>query len=116
VTVRTGEIDGAGVRFTVEDNGIGMDAATQKRIFEDFFSTKGYKGTGLGLTVTKKIIEEHHGSLTFSSEPGAAKGPSSPLYCQIRTTSLPGEPFPNPTLNGPSPRQPAIPCLAMAIS
>jgi len=70
VTVRTENIEGTGVKFSVEDNGVGMDVETQKRIFEDFFSTKGYKGTGLGLTVTKKIIEEHRGELTFSSQPG----------------------------------------------
>jgi PAS domain S-box-containing protein len=58
------------VRFEVTDNGMGMDDETQSKLFSSFFSTKGGKGTGLGLLVTKKIVEEHGGSITFSSRPG----------------------------------------------
>ena len=46
-----------------------MDKETQGKIFNGFFSTKGYKGTGLGLPVTQKIVKEHGGELTFESEP-----------------------------------------------
>lgn len=52
-----------GVRVTVADNGTGMDAATKNRIFEPFFSTKGITGTGLGLWISRDIVEKHKGRL-----------------------------------------------------
>ena len=70
VTVKTDCPEPWSLRIQVSDNGMGMDEETQKKIFTGFFSTKGYKGTGLGLPVTKKIIKEHGGALTFESEPG----------------------------------------------
>ena len=70
VKVETDSPPGWGVRFQVSDNGTGMDKKTQDKLFTDFFTTKGYKGTGLGLPVTHKIIEEHEGVLTFESEAG----------------------------------------------
>lgn len=50
-----------GVFVTVADTGSGMDALTQARIFEPFFSTKGITGTGLGLWVSHGILEKHGG-------------------------------------------------------
>lgn len=70
VTVKTDKPEGWTIRIRVLDNGTGMDKETQKKIFTGFFSTKGYKGTGLGLPVTQKIVREHGGDLTFQSEPG----------------------------------------------
>jgi signal transduction histidine kinase len=70
VKVKTDRPAGWGVRFQVKDNGTGMDEATRKRLFADFFTTKGYKGTGLGLPVTDKIVREHEGELFFDSNPG----------------------------------------------
>ncbi len=70
VTVRTDQPDGWGVRFTVMDNGTGIDEKIQGRLFKDFYTTKGYKGTGLGLPVTKKIVKEHRGELAFETEQG----------------------------------------------
>ena len=58
------------ITVKVEDNGPGMPDEVQKRIFEPFFSTKGSKGTGLGLAVVKKTIEEHGGTLELISEVG----------------------------------------------
>jgi signal transduction histidine kinase len=60
----------AGIRITVADNGTGMDAATQERIFEPFFSTKGITGTGLGLWVSREIVDKHHGHLRVRSRLG----------------------------------------------
>ena len=54
----------------VQDNGVGIAERDQKRIFEPFFSTKGQRGTGLGLAVTKKIVEEHHGLVELESKVG----------------------------------------------
>ncbi len=70
VIVRTDRPEGWGVRFQVIDNGTGMDEETQSKLFTDFFTTKGYKGTGLGLPVTQKIIREHNGVLEFNSSKG----------------------------------------------
>lgn len=52
----------------VSDNGSGIPPEAQKKLFQVFFSTKGSKGTGLGLAVTHKIIEEHGGRIDVDSE------------------------------------------------
>jgi two-component system NtrC family sensor kinase len=54
----------------VIDNGSGIPPSMMSHMFELFHSTKGNRGTGLGLAVTKKIVEEHEGTITVSSEPG----------------------------------------------
>jgi signal transduction histidine kinase len=56
--------------FSVADDGVGMDAETQARLFTEFFSAKGRKGTGLGLYVANKIIEQHRGAIEVSSAVG----------------------------------------------
>jgi PAS domain S-box-containing protein len=59
------------VQLTVADTGHGIPQDAVTRIFEPFFTTKEFgKGTGLGLTVVKDIIEEHQGAITVESEPG----------------------------------------------
>ena len=58
------------IKFEISDNGIGMDEEVIKKLFTSFFSTKGHRGTGLGLMVTRKLIEEHNGSIDVSSRPG----------------------------------------------
>ena len=54
----------------VSDNGAGIPAPMMKHLFELFHSTKGNRGTGLGLAVARKIVEEHEGSITATSTPG----------------------------------------------
>ncbi|MBU2496403.1 MAG: response regulator [Desulfobacterales bacterium] len=56
--------------FDIHDNGMGMDRETRENIFTLFFSSKGSKGTGLGLFVSNKIIQEHGGSIRADSTPG----------------------------------------------
>jgi signal transduction histidine kinase len=58
------------IRFDVIDNGAGMDEDVMKKLFTSFFSTKGHRGTGLGLMVTGKLIEEHGGDIKVDSQPG----------------------------------------------
>jgi len=57
--------------FEVSDNGCGMDYELKKNLFTTFFSTKdSAKGTGLGLLVTRRITQEHGGSVTVESKEG----------------------------------------------
>jgi signal transduction histidine kinase len=57
-------------RITVSDNGAGMTPETLAEIFTLFVSTKGARGTGLGLTVSRKILREHGGDIRATSRPG----------------------------------------------
>ena len=59
------------VRIVVIDNGQGMTAETLGEIFNLFVSTKGSRGTGLGLTVSRKILREHDGDIRAASSLGA---------------------------------------------
>jgi PAS domain S-box-containing protein len=69
VAVRISEKDDILI-FEVIDNGIGMDYEVKQKVFTNFFTTKGLGGAGLGLLTTKKIVQEHGGTITFTSEPG----------------------------------------------
>jgi len=56
-----------GVRVTVLDNGAGIPPGVRKNLFAPFYTTKGEGGTGLGLWVTRGIIEKHEGTIHFIS-------------------------------------------------
>ena len=56
-----------GLLITVADTGSGMSAKTLKKVFEPFFTTKGIGGTGLGLWISREIVERHQGSLLVRS-------------------------------------------------
>jgi signal transduction histidine kinase len=70
VRVRTAREPGDIVRFEVADNGAGMSDEVKSKLFTSFFSTKGHRGTGLGLLVTRKLIEEHGGTIEVESIQG----------------------------------------------
>ena len=71
VTVQTrAPGDDGHVAIRIADTGCGMSQETLDKLFTVFFSTKGSKGTGLGLPVTRKIIEEHGGSIDVQSTQG----------------------------------------------
>jgi PAS domain S-box-containing protein len=59
--------DRKGVRVTVLDNGTGIPPGVRKNLFAPFYTTKGESGTGLGLWVTRGIIEKHEGTIHFIS-------------------------------------------------
>jgi two-component system cell cycle sensor histidine kinase/response regulator CckA len=59
-----------GVLITVADTGVGMPEPVRRRIFDPFFSTKGEKGSGLGLSMAYSIVHRHGGDIRVESEPG----------------------------------------------
>jgi signal transduction histidine kinase len=69
VSTMRGE-DGEWLRFEVRDNGGGIPPEKINDIFRPFVSTKGARGTGLGLAVSRKILREHGGDILVRSQPG----------------------------------------------
>lgn len=59
----------AAIIIRIADSGPGISEEASAQIFDPFFSTKGSKGTGLGLAVTQKIIREHGGAIEIASKP-----------------------------------------------
>ena len=57
------------VVFSITDNGVGMSSDRMQNIFKQFWSSKGTKGTGLGLFITNKVIQKHGGRITVESKP-----------------------------------------------
>ena len=76
----TGE---AGLRVTVADTGTGMDAATKRHLYEPFYTTKGDSGTGLGLWVSKEILDKHHATIRVKSRARRrqSQGPGGTVFC-----------------------------------
>jgi CheY-like chemotaxis protein len=74
----------------VGDNGIGMDEETRRRCLEPFFSTKGKRGTGLGLAMVYGVMERHEGSIQIDSEKG--KGTTFRLTFPVRNDASASSP------------------------
>jgi signal transduction histidine kinase len=70
VILRSKKIDGWAVEYQVQDNCCGMTSELKEKIFTSFFTTKGVQGTGIGLMLTKRMIDEHNGIIVFESQPG----------------------------------------------
>ena len=74
VTVTIGKLDQHLLMITMEDDGVGMDNETLNRLFERYYrgtnTSSSNNGTGLGMAITKKLIELHGGSIKVKSEPG----------------------------------------------
>lgn len=71
ITVTTYLQDQGFVSITIRDSGHGIPDAIAEKIFDPFFTTREVgKGTGLGLYISYKIIQKHHGNIFFNSEPG----------------------------------------------
>lgn len=104
VSIRTGYSSGDGWWLEVADNGPGIEPEDREKVFSLFESRKGARGTGLGLPVSQKIIDEHGGQIvlrTFSPERDPAKmgsqeaGPEEPAQetgCRFRITLPPAAP------------------------
>ena len=70
ICILNGGPSGSDVGFAVQDNGGGIPEDIQKRIFEPFYSTKGDLGNGLGLYISREIMERHGGRIEVESTPG----------------------------------------------
>ncbi len=70
LSLRTAAPDARSVCVEVADTGVGMEARVQRRIFEPLYTTKGTSGTGMGLTVSQGIVQEHGGRIEIESAPG----------------------------------------------
>ncbi len=97
VTVTTeSEPDGEWIRIAVADNGVGIETDKLDDVFKPFVSTKGSRGTGLGLPVSRKVLREHGGDLVATSTPGV--GSTFVLRLPVQSTLLPmtqvGRPMP----------------------
>jgi len=82
------------IRIAVADRGMGIPAADRKRVFEDFFRSRaarslGTRGSGLGLTLVRRILDAHGGTIELSSVPG--EGSTFTLVFPIRSRAAPPE-------------------------
>ena len=74
--------EGDAVVVRVSDTGTGMRPEVQERVFESFFTTKSSaKGTGLGMSISQNIIEQHKGQIRFNSELG--RGTTFEIYLPV---------------------------------
>src|ERR1700761_9527270 len=74
----------AGVRVFISDTGAGITPENAKRLFEPFFTTKSTKGTGLGLWISRGIVQKHEGTLRFRSVFGK-DGPVTAFHVFLAT-------------------------------
>ena len=71
ITLRCTRNDDSATIIEVADNGSGIPDDVHHKVFENFFSTKGTEGTGLGLLMVQKVVEEHGGTISFTSKEGS---------------------------------------------
>jgi signal transduction histidine kinase len=82
VKVFTELVNNRSFKINISDNGCGMPDEIKEKLFQVFFSTKGSRGTGLGLSVTHKIITEHKGRIEVDSAVG--KGTTFTIILPIK--------------------------------
>jgi len=76
----------------IADNGYGIDAETGSHMFEPFFTTKPEMGTGIGLWVTKSLIEKQDGYIRFRSRKGEKPGTVMSVFLpgvEVKEAALP---------------------------
>jgi hypothetical protein len=92
--VRAEKEDGRGARLVVKDSGVGLDPQTAERLFEAFYTTK-HDGMGIGLSVSRSIIENHGGKLyaEANGDQGATFSFSLPAFAHPPLDERPGAPL-----------------------
>ena len=80
-----------GVRITVADNGIGISAENRPRVFKPFFSTKKEVGTGLGLWITKDLLEKKGGHIRFRTSQSTHSGTVMSIYLPMMVSTTKSE-------------------------
>ncbi len=70
ITLSVGRSTDGSVCYRVADTCCGMDEGTKARLFQRFFTTKGVRGTGIGLMLTRAIVHRHGGIIDVTSQPG----------------------------------------------
>ncbi len=71
IKLETERLQGWGAVYRIQDNGCGMDDTVKVKLFQRFFTTKGLDGTGIGLMISKKIVDDHGGRIEVDSKSGA---------------------------------------------
>jgi CheY-like chemotaxis protein len=117
LTLRTRAVPGPGaageresatlVRLEVCDTGVGMDEETKRRCLEPFFTTKGERGTGLGLAMVYGMVQRHSAEIEIESEPG--KGTTT------RLVFPPAAPAAVSMVRPPAPLRPAQPLRILIV-
>jgi CheY-like chemotaxis protein len=101
-SARGGAASATRVVVEVQDHGVGMDEETRKHCFEPFFSTKGRRGTGLGLAMVYGVVQRHDGTIEVDTQPG--HGTTMRLIFPARSaTDLVRAPEPAVVLSKPPP-------------
>jgi len=93
VIVGADKARGQAVEYRITDNGRGMPEEVRRRIFSSFFTTKDPRGTGIGLMMTKMIVEQHGGNIDVQSREGS--GTQVVIRLPVRT-----QPGKNPNADG----------------
>ena len=100
LTLTTRLVDEARVEISIRDTGCGMSDEVRKKIFDPFFSTKPVgEGSGLGLSISHGIVEDHGGSITAESQPG--EGTEIKITLPTRAAGMVRSP--SPQADSPSP-------------
>ena len=108
ITVRTSDVGEDRIRIEIIDTGIGMDEAVARRAFDAFVQggeaiTKQYGGVGLGLTISKQLVDAHGGSLTATSN-GPGKGSTFTIELPgARAAQESPQPAPSKSEDAPKP-------------
>jgi signal transduction histidine kinase len=83
----TGQKMQPGATVTIADNGSGIPLEVQSHLFQPFFTTKGERGTGLGLWVSRGIINKHGGTISLKSDTSqAAHGTVVTVFLEANPT------------------------------
>jgi PAS domain S-box-containing protein len=87
----------AGATVTIADNGSGITAEVRPHLFQPFFTTKGERGTGLGLWVSRGIINKHGGTISLKSDTSeATHGTVASVFLATNPTINTGRDYANP--------------------